>query len=143
MVPSAAMQAMQAPSFLVAALFTVFSAQLGCASSTTTADEAPVIDSVDVPSGATKAADGKYDLTLRVTAHDSAYFTSARVDFPSTDPASLVGTEVPLSPQTFSATPLSFRLAAAAGPGTGDANLVMTDERGRVAKKKIVVTLSP
>ncbi|MDB4994880.1 MAG: hypothetical protein JWM74_2312 [Myxococcaceae bacterium] len=102
-----------------------------------------MIDSVDASSTGKKAADGKYDLVLRVTAHDSSYFTSARVDFPSTEPASLVGTEVPLSPQTLSATALSFRLDATAGPGTGDANLVLTDEKGRVAKKKIVVTLSP
>jgi hypothetical protein len=128
---------------LVVALVTVFFAQAGCASSTSSADEAPGIDAVDASSAGKKAADGKYDLVLRVTAHDSSYFTSARVDFPSTEPASLVGTEVPLSPQTLSATALSFRLDAKAGPGTGDANLVLTDEKGRVVKKKIVVTLSP
>ena len=131
------------PLIAAATLLTVFFAQVGCASSTSSADEAPVIDAVDASSTAKKAADGKYDLVLRVTAHDSAYFTSARVDFPSTEPANLVGTEVPLSPQTLSATSLSFRLDAKAGPGTGDANLVLTDEKGRVVKKKIVVTLAP
>jgi hypothetical protein len=135
---------MQASPFVAAALLTVFFAQVGCASSSSSAlDEVPVIDAVDVSGAALKAADGNYDLTLRVTAHDGVYFTSARVDFPSSEPANLVGTEVALSPQTLSSTGLSFRLAAAAGPGTGDANLVLTDEKARVVKKKIVVTLSP
>jgi hypothetical protein len=115
---------------------------VACSSSSDTAGGAPVIEAVEVSGVAKKAADGKYEATLRVTAHDDGTIVSARIDFPSDEPASLVGTEVQVNQQKLAASPITFRLDAAAGPGTGDANLVLTDDAGNVAKKKIIVTTS-
>lgn len=126
---------------LHAALVVVVFAFVACSSDSGEAGGAPVIDDVQVEGEALKAADGKYEAKLRITASDDGKIASARIDIPSDDPASFVGTEVAIDAQKLSATLVTFRIDAAAGPGTGDANLVLTDDTGKVAKKKILVTM--
>ena len=116
----------------------------GCSSSGATGSAGgPVIETVQIPSAGKKAADGKYDLTVQVTAHAGGFIASARIDFSSAEPPRLVGTEVTVGQQNLTALPLSFRLDGSAGPGTADANLVLTDDEGNQSKKKIIVLLTP
>lgn len=115
---------------------------VACSSSESSGGGAPVISQVAVSNSAPKGADGKYELGLQITASDDGKIVSARVDIPSDEPASFVGTEVPVNEQKLDAKVITFRIEGAAGPGTGDANLVLTDDSGNVAKKKIVITMT-
>ena len=115
---------------------------LTACSSSSSGGSAPVIESIQ-PAPGVKAADGKYDLKILITAHDDGKIVSARLDFPSDDPPRIVGTEVPVNQQSLASSPITFRLDGSQGPGSGDCNLVLTDDSGQIAKKKTVVTLGP
>lgn len=103
----------------------------------------PVIDGVEPPDGARAEmyADGTYRLALKVSAHDDGTVVSARVDFPASEPPLFVGREYDVKQHTLSSYPIEFEIEHAAGPGTGEANLVLTDDKGLVSKRKILVTL--
>jgi hypothetical protein len=127
--------------FYIASFLFAFSA---CGSSSSSGSGV-VIDSVENAEGiqGKQAADGKYDTTVTITAHASGQIVSARIDFPSDVPAKIVGDEVAVNQKTLSSKAVTFRIAGTAGPGTGDANLVLTDDSGAVARKAIIVTMTP
>ncbi len=133
------------PPSLRALLFLVLSlAACTTSSSPSGGGAAPVIEDVQpLPVIATKRSDGRYDAIVYITAHDDGVIATARIDMPSdSEPVRFKTADVVLDEKKLERAPVNFFIDGAAGPGTGDASLVLIDDAGNVTKKKILVTMT-
>jgi hypothetical protein len=123
-------------SFVTLVLAVTFLA--ACSSSSSSANEAPVIDDVDAPATAKIGPSGNYEIVLNVSCHDSDGFISkVRIDIPGFASPTINAGNKP----SFTKQPLGLQIDSRAPKGPLAYDLVIIDGEGATASKKLDVTL--